>query len=198
MLFIRTCAIGLKDSLCSGVRNLANAIWNGTIDQHLTQPGNVLSKNLVDENVQVLPVILAWGVVTGTLWTLLRPHAPAWLIVTFGVSGGLILFSMELILMSLTFWNIHPGQLHWMLFFVEEQYAQYPLTIFHPVIQAALTFLIPIGFVAFYPVASLYPVQVPMGISPPAWVPYLVAVVLLTLALVIWKAGLDRYTSTGT
>ena len=71
--------------------------------------------------------------------------------------------------------------------------------VFYPrFIQVLLTFVIPYGFMSFYPAQYFLQKNDFLLFFP--WFQYLtpvVGAVLLTLAVVFWKAGLRRYQSTG-
>jgi len=74
------------------------------------------------------------------------------------------------------------------------EFARYPLTIYHPIIQFLLTWIIPFGFASYYPASYLLGRDV--GLL--AWIGPLVAVILLFISYRVWLFGLRHYTSTGT
>jgi ABC-2 type transport system permease protein len=75
---------------------------------------------------------------------------------------------------------------------------QYPLTIFPTEVVKVLTFLVPVGFVNWYPSLFILGREDPLGLpdafrfaSPVA------ALVLCLLAAAAWRTGVRRYRSTG-
>ena len=73
------------------------------------------------------------------------------------------------------------------------EFAKYPLTIYSRGIGLVLTWIIPYGFVSFYPANHL------LGREPGAivWLAPLVALVFVTIAYRVWKFGLRHYSGTG-
>lgn len=75
------------------------------------------------------------------------------------------------------------------------EFGRWPNGIYHWLLKALITAVIPFSFVAFYP-ASLF-----TGQEPTPWWPALatpaVAVVELTLANLLWQRGISRYHSSG-
>lgn len=110
------------------------------------------------------------------------------------ISAAVIYLSIFLLFTSVSFWfedriGIVPPVYNMITF------SRYPLTIYNPVIQFVLSWLIPFAFASFYPAsrflrrgefaAFFYLVPV-------------VAVVFFTLALAVWRLGVRHYNSTGT
>lgn len=74
------------------------------------------------------------------------------------------------------------------------EFSPYPMTIFDGIFRIAFTFIIPIGFVAFYPSQLfLRPEEVPLLVyfSP------FIGIGLFTLTYRIWTLGVNSYTGTG-
>ena len=75
---------------------------------------------------------------------------------------------------------------------------QYPLTIFPREVVKALTFLVPVAFVNWYPCLYLLDRPDPFGL--PSWFAVLspvVAALTLVVAGLAWRTGVRHYTSTG-
>jgi ABC-2 type transport system permease protein len=75
---------------------------------------------------------------------------------------------------------------------------QYPLTIFPKEIIRAVTFIIPLAFVNWYP--CLYILDQPDPLNLPGWTQFaspLVATVLAVLTGWVWRLGIRGYRSTG-
>ncbi|MBN1304370.1 MAG: ABC-2 family transporter protein [Anaerolineales bacterium] len=74
------------------------------------------------------------------------------------------------------------------------EFSPYPMSIFDGAFRVLFTYVIPIGFVAFYPSQIfLRPEQV----SPLAYASPLVGIGLFALAYRIWTLGVNSYTGTG-
>jgi len=74
-------------------------------------------------------------------------------------------------------------------------FARYPLSIYRPAIRLLLTFVIPFGFVAFYPASAFlksgeafrqFSVFVPVA-----------GMALLVIGALVWRAGIRRYSGAG-
>jgi ABC-2 type transport system permease protein len=75
---------------------------------------------------------------------------------------------------------------------------QYPLTIYPTEVVKALTFLVPVAFVNWYPALFILDVPDPFGL--PGWLRFaapVAAVAVCSLAALAWRAGVRRYRSTG-
>ena len=74
-------------------------------------------------------------------------------------------------------------------------FAQYPLNIFHKAVVFALTFVVPFGFVAYYP-STLFLRE---GAAAPglAWYTPLAGLLCLSAGGLLWCAGLHKYAGAG-
>jgi ABC-2 type transport system permease protein len=126
----------------------------------------------------------------GIDWT---PETVLYLIVMV-LSGGVIFIALNLATAVSAFWIMDSVPVTRVVFEMHE-FAKYPLTIYPRAIGLILTWAIPFGFASFYPAAHL------MGEAVAPWLAYgapVVAVVLLLIALRVWRFGLRHYGSTGT
>ncbi|MGN0689365.1 MAG: ABC transporter permease [Oscillospiraceae bacterium] len=73
-------------------------------------------------------------------------------------------------------------------------YAKYPVTIFGPVLRAIFTFVIPIGFMAFYP-SQLF--LRPESVSPIVWFTPLFGIIFFYISYKVWMKGAMSYNGTG-
>lgn len=74
------------------------------------------------------------------------------------------------------------------------RFARYPVNIFHPVVRAMISWVIPFAFAAFYPASHF------LGAHEYRWFAAMtpvVAAVVLTGAIAAFNAGTKRYRSTG-
>ena len=115
------------------------------------------------------------------------------LLITAWLGSSLVVISMLLIASSLAFWmqNSFPVlNLAWKV----REYGQYPMSIFDGLFRFVFTYLMPIGFVAFYP-AQLFlrPDQVPLL----AYASPVIGVAFFALAYLVWSKGVNHYSGTG-
>lgn len=106
--------------------------------------------------------------------------------------GFLLYFSIHLFFNTFAFWivrNEPRERMAWEL----DRFTSYPMTVYGPIVRFVLTWLIPFGFVSFYPSTIL------LGKEPAASgrLTALVAVGALLAAYRFWLFGLAKYQSTG-
>ena len=79
-----------------------------------------------------------------------------------------------------------------------ERATSYPQTIFPYLVQVALTFMLPIGFIAFYPSTALLGKSQPFGFITCSWIWTLgFGVVIWVCACGLFRLGIRRYESSG-
>lgn len=111
----------------------------------------------------------------------------------FVIIGTLINSTIYLIFNSLNFWFVQANDLA-KLVQIFRQLSKYPLNIFPTIIKVFLTYIIPFGFVAYYPASFLLKKTT---LNVPLLLPS-VAGIMTVVAGVIWNKGLNSYESTGT
>lgn len=108
-------------------------------------------------------------------------------------SAALVLISIITLASCSAFWitNSFPVlNLAWKL----REFSPYPMSIFDGAFRFVFTFLLPIGFVAFYP-SQLF--LRPQEVSPWIYFSPLVGLALFALTYRIWTLGVNQYTGTG-
>jgi len=125
----------------------------------------------------------------GIAWTPLRFLT----LLFFGICASIIYVSVFLMLTTVSFWfedriGVHPPVWNMMAF------GRYPLTIYSPVVQFFLCWIVPFGLASFYPSVRLLGRTV-----SPAYAPLVpvVAIAFLTVAISLWNIGTRHYSSTG-
>lgn len=106
--------------------------------------------------------------------------------------GTLIIAGINLIFTVSSFWVVRSNNVIWMVYSFAD-FAQYPLEMFGIAINCLLTFVLPYGFVSYYPVCVL------LGKLSPIYLVYeaIVTIVIIIVALRLWKFGLKIYESAG-
>lgn len=115
------------------------------------------------------------------------------LLPVLAASGAAIYLGVFLALTALSFWfedrlGIGPPVYNMIRF------ARYPVTIYHPAVRALLSWVVPFAFAAFYPATAF--LRAPefrlfVVLTP------LVGAACLAAALLLFRTGMRRYTSTG-
>jgi ABC-2 type transport system permease protein len=122
-------------------------------------------------------------------WTLFRIV----LLLVALFSAALVQISIIVAASCASFWVIDSYPvlgLAWKL----REFSPYPMTIFDGAFRFAFTFIIPIGFVAFYP-SQLF--LRPQEVSPLVYFSPLIGVGMFALTYWIWMKGVNSYTGTG-
>src|SRR5512140_257801 len=108
-------------------------------------------------------------------------------------SAALVLISIVVLSACAAFWVLNSFavlNLAWKL----REFAPYPINIFDGAFRFTFTFLLPIGFVAFYP-SQLF--LRPQEVSPIVYFSPLVGIALFGLTYWVWTRGVNQYTGTG-
>lgn len=114
------------------------------------------------------------------------------------IGGTLIRASLYTIIGAIAFWTKRSRNLINMTVATLERTTMYPLTLYPQVIQAVLTFLLPIGFISFYPAEQFLgkstSLELPLGLA--IWTP-VVGLVCFAAAYAVFRTGLQKYESAG-
>lgn len=172
-------------------------VIEGNFDRVLLRPLNsvvqILTETFSIESLVSLPIGVSLMLITGAKigidWSVIDI---AWLIVS-ALAGAVILISFFMMLSSFSFhfedrFGIVPPFYNMMTF------GRYPLPIYDKLIQVILTWMVPYGFVSFYPATHFFSEKYF------TWLCYLspiVAVVMIIITSFFWKLGIDKYGSTG-
>ncbi|MFO1162282.1 MAG: ABC-2 family transporter protein [Reyranellaceae bacterium] len=117
----------------------------------------------------------------------------------WAIAGGVALFAGILVLQAtLAFWTVESLEVVHVLTYGGVQAAQYPMNIYATWFRRVLTFGVPLACVAYYPVLVILKRPDPLG--APDWIlPFapLAGFAFLGLSFIAWRAGMTRYTSTG-
>jgi len=109
-------------------------------------------------------------------------------------SASLVVVGLVVIAGCSAFWlvNSYPVlALSWRL----REFAPYPISIFDGIFRFAFTFILPIGFMAFYPAQFFLR---PADISPWFYLTPVIGIALFALAYGVWTLGVNSYSGTGT
>jgi ABC-2 type transport system permease protein len=125
----------------------------------------------------------------GLAWDV--PRILLLVIMLFGAS--LVVASLLTIAACSSFWVMHSFSIMNLAFKLRE-YSQYPITIFDGLFRFVFTYIIPIGFVAFYP-SQLF--LRPTDVSWLAYLSPLIGILTFVVAYRIWTIGVNGYSGTG-
>ena len=194
--------IGIADLLLGSVEQLGRRVRDGSLDTMLVRPVPALVQVAADQfalrrlgRITQSGAVLVWALVTiGIDWTLGRI---AVLLVTV-VCGAVIFCSIFVLGSAFQFLAGDAAEVSNAFTYGGNTLTQYPLTVYPVEVMRAVTFLLPLAFVNWYPALYLLGRDDPFGMpaalqlmSPVA------AAALATVAAVGWRAGVRHYRSTG-
>ena len=172
-------------------------IIEGNFDRVLLRPVNSLAQVMFSSfginGLNELVLGSAVMIYAGSRMGLSLGVADVLLLPVFAVSAALIFTGVFLGLTSISFWFEDRMGLAPPVYNVI-RFSRYPITIFHPLVRALLTFVLPFAWVAFYPAAWFVGGQEFrfMALLTPA-----VGVATFPLAYFIWMRAPRRYASSG-
>lgn len=172
-------------------------IVNGDFDRILLRPVSCWCQVIFESfNIESLGVILAGcaaliysAVALDLEWTFL---GVLWFIIS-ALSGAVILMATFTVLCAFSFFikeqsEYHASCFHFLIL------SRYPLPIFGRTLQFALTWILPYGFISYYPATALLARN---GDFPLCYATPIVALFSVIIAKRIWKIGLKHYDSSG-
>ena len=177
-------------------------VRTGAFDRVLLRPrtaalqlaGHEVRLSRLGRLLQALAVLIFASHLVPITWDL-----PAVATAIWAVAGGVALFVGLLVLQAtLAFWTIDSLEIMNVLTYGGVQAAQYPLNIYAAWFRRMLTFGVPLGCVAYYPVLAILKRSDPLG-APDWLLPFtpFAGFAFLALSLLAWRAGVARYASTG-
>lgn len=195
-------ALGVADLLVGSIERIGERIRTGALDTWLIRPVPALVHAVADEfalrrlgrPIQAAVVLVLAVRALDLDWTVAKG-------IVLGVSmlTGTIIFAAIFVLKAaFQFVAIDSAQVANSFTYGGQQLTQYPLVIFGTDIVRAVTFVVPLAFVNYYPVLFVLGKPAPLGL--PSWIGLLapvVAVAMVALAGLAWRGGLRRYRSTG-
>jgi len=204
MLFLFAFAIlswGFCIILFFHFRSLDTYILNGTFDRFLVRPIHpffhfMAMKFDVASFGQFIFSIFVFIWVSGVLhigW-----NAEKLLFLVAATIGGVLIQGGLLVMISaIAFWTTKSEQFYWVVMYPARNLTNYPLVIYPKVVQWITAFVIPFGFVNYFPVSVILDKEVPFFPSYIGYLSPIVGVIFFTIAYLIWMFGLNHYKSTG-
>jgi ABC-2 type transport system permease protein len=193
-------ALGIADTAIGSVERIGTYVRSGRLDQMMTKPVPLLVQVCADQftlrrlgRITQATVVFGWACAY-VEWTPLR----ALVAVSMVLSGAAIFFGLFVGFSCIQFWTADATEFANAFTYGGATVTQYPLTIFTREVAVALTVVVPVAFVNWYPTLYLLGREDPFG--APSWLQFaspVAAVVTVALALLAWRTGVRHYTSTG-
>ena len=172
-------------------------VQRGGFDKYLTRPINPLfhviaEKFQIDAAGELLMGIVLVCMSAGSAGMIFTPISVIFFIVAI-IFASLIYTSIKLGTAALAFWIKVSGQVT-QVFYMANEFAKYPTTIYSDFIRTIVTYIVPFAFTGYYPCVYFLTGENPLfniggvvGIS----------VIMMTISLTIWNRGLRAYESAG-
>jgi len=194
--------LGLADLILGNIERLGTKIRLGTFDAMMVRPVPLFAQVCADDFAlrrlgritQAAVVLGLAAVVVDVDWTWLRAAMVPYLIVC-GTGIFLAIFTLGA---ALQFWTTDGSEAANAFTYGGSTVTQYPLTIYPTELVKALTFVIPVAMVNWYP--SLYILGRPDPFGFPTALQFASPAAVLGLGLLAalaWRTGVRRYRSTG-
>jgi ABC-2 type transport system permease protein len=195
-------SLGLADLVVGNVERLGSRIRMGSLDAMMVRPVSLFAQVCADEFAlrrlgRILQGLFVsmWAVTTVDVdWDLGRVLMVPYLL----VFGTLIFVALFVLGAAFQFLTTDGSEAANAFTYGGGTLTQYPLTIYPAEAVKALTFIVPVAFVNWYPTLFILDRPDPFGLptalqfaSPVA------AAVLCTIAALDWTRGVRRYRSTG-
>jgi ABC-2 type transport system permease protein len=191
------------DVLCRGFDVLGTEfLRTGDFDRVLLRPrsatlqlmGHEFRISRAGRFAQGFVVLLIGANAAGVEWNAVSIGMALW-----ALAGGVALFFAIVVLQgAMSFWTIESLEVMNVVTYGGVQAAQFPLSLYNGWLRGALTFVVPIACVAYFPILLILGRSDPLG--TPAWfgaVSPVAGFVFLGVAFVAWRFGVRHYTSTG-
>nr|WP_240927356.1 ABC-2 family transporter protein [Paenibacillus thiaminolyticus] len=195
-------AMGLQNIFTLHLNEIENYVQDGTFDQFLVRPIppflQLIAKEINHKNFNHLIIGIIGLVISYQQLNLNWSFGMFLWFILLLLSGALVLAGIVLGLNSLAFWTVKSNVFIFGTGELQEAVQHYPLKIFGKWFEAFLTFLLPFGFINYYPSLILLD-KTQEALNP--IIPYLtpiISVVILLIGFSIWSLGIKNYQSTGT
>lgn len=172
-------------------------VVGGELDRVLTRPlGALLQVVLELLRPQALNGVLLGAAVMaiassrlGLTW-----DAPTAALVLAGILGAWLVYGgVWVAVASVSFWTQERGSGLFPVVYNTINFSRYPLTVYPAAVRFLLTFVLPYGFIAFYPAAGVLRGEY----VSVAWFALPVGLVTFGVGLWVWGRGLARYEGSG-
>jgi ABC-2 type transport system permease protein len=179
---------------------LGQQIRLGRLDQMMVRPVPLLVQVCAEEfPVRKLGRLSqAVGVFAWACWYVDWTPGRVGVAAVMVVAGTVIFAALFIGLACIQFWTIDSAEVANAFTYGGNTVTSYPLTVFPNELVKALTFVVPIAFINWYPSLYVLGHHDPLGL--PGWTRLLspvVAALLVALASLAWRTGVRQYRSTG-
>jgi ABC-2 type transport system permease protein len=182
-------------------RSLDTYIVNGTFDRFLVRPINPffhfmsLRFDVASFGQFIFSIfVFIWVSIALSIdWTLAKL---AFLLASI-IGGVLIQGGLLVMISAIAFWTTKSERFYWVAMFPARNLNNYPMSIYPKIVQWFIAFVIPFGFVNYFPATVLLDKNPPGFPSFIGYLSPLVGMLFFLVAYFLWMTGLKHYKSTG-
>jgi ABC-2 type transport system permease protein len=194
--------LGIADLTLGNIERLGLRIRAGTFDAMLVRPVSVYVQTCADEfalrrlgRIAQGLLVFTWAIASLDLdWTPARIAMVPYLV----GFGSLIFLAIFTLGASIQFWTADASEVANSFTYGGSTMVQFPMTIYPIEAVKALTFVIPLTFVNWYPSLFILGKDDPLGLPQAVQFASPVAGALLAgVAAIVWRTGVRHYRSTG-
>jgi ABC-2 type transport system permease protein len=194
--------LGIADVLVGNIERLGLRIRMGTFDAMLVRPVPAFVQMCADEfalrrlgRIGQGLVVFGWAVSQLDVeWSAARIALVPYLV----VFGSAIFLAIFTIAAAVQFWTADASEVANAFTYGGSTLAQFPMTIYPLEAVKALTFIVPITFVNWYPSLYILGRDDPLGLPTAAqFASPLAALAMGAVAALVWRTGVRHYRSTG-
>jgi len=194
--------LGIGDLVVGNVERLGRHVRLGTFDAMMVRPVGVFAQVCANEfalrrlgRIAQGTAVLLWSL---TVADIAWDPARVAMLGSMVACGTAIFVGLFVLGAAFQFVSSDASEVANAFTYGGNTMTQYPLTIYPTEVVKALTFLVPVAFVNWYPALFILDFPDPFGL--PGWLRFaapVAAVVVCSLAALAWRAGVRRYRSTG-
>ena len=195
-------SFAVADMIATGFDVLPDQIRLGTFDRVLTRPLGAFFQTLAVTITlrrvgRIAQGVVVLGLAQSQLALTWTPDRVAMLALALA-SGAAIFFAIFVCGAAYSFWTVEGREVMNTFTYGGTTMVSYPLDIFGDWLRRAVTFILPLAFVNYYPALYILGRPDPLGLpAGAAWLAPLAAVVCCAAAFGAWSAGVRHYQSTG-
>lgn len=177
--------------------NISQKVLRGDFIIYCLRPVNIFFYYIAEVfDMKGLSQLVFGGVILGYAWIAqglpFTVMSLLLLLVTL-IGASLVMIGIMVLASASAFWITNSTSVL-MFMFKFKDYSKYPMTIFNTVFRFIFSFLIPIGFIAFYPSQIFLK---PDGTTLLALLSPIVGAAFFTLGYLVWMKGAKAYSGTG-
>lgn len=192
-------AFAVAEALGRGFDLFSVLVRSGEFDRMLVRPRSTVLQLFAYEfslkkvgRLAVGAAAAAWGAVH------IQRALPAlhWLLLLWAAVGGVALFVALFVLQAtMCFWTIESLEMMNILTYGGVETAQYPLGVYRRAFRNLFTYVVPLGCISYFPVATaLEKTAWPTVVG---WAAPAAGFAFLAAAAAMWRVGVRHYASTG-